>query len=262
MVGAGTGLSVYAWRAEQYATAFAHQIDPPVAAAAVTVNGDSISYTNQISVEAGTALAWRWRTNLNVNDALLHTTSASRTVRLLESGGNFRFQIQGGSDGADSGNISLGSIPAGAWYHEAGTWDRATSTLSAYANGVRASTVVTSDSWSNEVPNSTFFIAESSSNPGPTQGCASFISNLRIYNRALTPTEIQAIYLSQLGGMIADARPSLPGEQMLAAMTPDWLLPTLVHALGGEMPDEAVRHAKRWVADDPATFAPTWEMPQ
>jgi hypothetical protein len=98
--------------------------------------------------------------------------------------------------GTSEPNVQGGTIPLNAWSHVAMTFDSGTGTLVAYVNG-RAVNSLTSPGAIVTSSRNVFIGREDSFLPRPFNG---LIDELSVYNRALSASEIQAIYAAGSAG--------------------------------------------------------------
>jgi len=118
------------------------------------------------------------------------------------------------SDGSASGNVTLfgtNTVPANQWTHIAGTYDGAT--LKIYLNGVLDSSM----SYSAGIFPGTDDMGIGGAVGGEPVGgviqpFAGLIDEVSVYNRALTPSEIQAIFAAGSAGKCNDVPPMITGQ--------------------------------------------------
>lgn len=91
-----------------------------------------------------------------------------------------------------SSNCGTAQITAGQWYHLAGTYDDNSDTILTYINGVLDDTITTTDTISALSAN----VKINDSDPNGWIGTG---DDMRIYNRVLSATEIDALYKLGIG---------------------------------------------------------------
>jgi hypothetical protein len=107
---------------------------------------------------------------------------------------------------------SISTIPKdGTWTHIAAVFNDSSDTMSLYINGILDNTTITTDSYynSNEYP----FIGNNHWAPGDNQWASlnGTLDELRFYNRALTPEEIQSLAMRPIVYVDDDFNISTPG---------------------------------------------------
>jgi hypothetical protein len=108
---------------------------------------------------------------------------------------------------SDSGTTvrDSASISANNWYHYVSTWDSSSQTLTQYLNG----TVPTSQGGGANFEGVTFPPIIGSARPGGKNNIDAVISDVRVYNRTLSSSEVQTLYE---WGNIDVARPAGPND--------------------------------------------------
>jgi concanavalin A-like lectin/glucanase superfamily protein len=139
-----------------------------------------------------------------LNPFILHTRAQNDVSLFYIVGTGFSFGFYDGS----SHNATSGAASTGVWYHVVGVWDKANSLLRLYVNGLQTGTVATG------TPNTTTDINTIGSQvqsgvPGNTW--AGQIEGVRIYNRALSPVEVQQLYAEPYAGIYSAGIPYLIG---------------------------------------------------
>jgi hypothetical protein len=105
---------------------------------------------------------------------------------LYKEGNNYYFKIFG-----QGGTASLSTPSGSSWQHVAGVYDPGDKTLRLYVNGTSTEPVPTNITSINKVPYVEFFIGNDAGISTPWHGR---ISDVRIYNRALTANEVAGLY--------------------------------------------------------------------
>lgn len=121
----------------------------------------------------------------------------SDSFALFASGGTLYFAA---STAASDHSASTGVAPAvGQWFHFAETYDAATQTATAYVNGVASGTINTAV----EFDGQPLYIGADTDNGPPQTFLNGAADEVQVYNRALSPTEIAAIYNAGGNGQCA-----------------------------------------------------------
>lgn len=238
-----TGLAHF-WRPQLYNKSFPLPLDPAVAGSAVTVNADALSYTFDLE-NKGTVCAW----------ARPPIASAQRDiVRGVDSGARVLYPVYIATTGRASsfpngaGPTTTASISGTAWNWLCGSWDAAT-TESIVSLGTEHVSANVANS-ANLTTVSTFYVG---SNSGSTEQMNGFISRLRIYGKALTSAQRDALYNAD--SSLYALAPSNAPRQMLARMGLDWV----ADGFGFPTDAEVVALARYRVATDP-DLQPAWTM--
>jgi prepilin-type N-terminal cleavage/methylation domain-containing protein len=112
-------------------------------------------------------------------------------IRFEQSGGTFQAVIGNDAGAYSGGGIGCTSagISANTWYHIVYTWNTATNLENCYQNGSVVNASVSNTFWPTTIPN--FTIGEGFNTSRYWSGK---IDDVRIYNRALSANEVQALY--------------------------------------------------------------------
>jgi hypothetical protein len=115
--------------------------------------------------------------------------------------GRLQFQVDG--DGQPFNGVEreieavAGTVPSNAWTHVVSTFDPATQAMKIYANGVEASVTLTRGGTVNSIFPTTDPIRISGFQgvqSNPTLHFFGFVDEVSLYNRALTPAEVGALF--------------------------------------------------------------------
>ena len=108
-------------------------------------------------------------------------------------------------------------VGTGEWLHLVYTYSNSLSDVRIYANGAATPTFISSSyvsSW-DTAPNTLLLIGSDSAVSHSSDGWQGALDDIRIYNRALSPSEVQQLYASELqGGMWLDAQVTTNGVEL------------------------------------------------
>ena len=165
--------------------------------------------TFDVSGNEMTISAWFKANNFSVSDARIISKATGQNeqdhywmISTIDSGGTkLRFRLKTG--GNTSTLISSQTISPGVWVHVVGTYDGATMRI--YTNGVETGSIPKSGLLDT---NNTVGI-RIGDNPGAfRRNFNGVIDDIRIYNRALSPSEISLIYNNSSSGSTNTSTPS------------------------------------------------------
>lgn len=147
-----------------------------------------LNLTEALTVEAWVALQSRGRTAPIVGKGRQAYANRHYQLFLGNHGTLWQFSV---SDGKHPLSVSAGKAELQEWVHLVGTWQRSTSTVCIYKNGVRAAQrKATVGDFSSEHP---LRIG------GQTNGINGVIGDVKVYARALSPEEVKASFDSGSG---------------------------------------------------------------
>jgi hypothetical protein len=152
-----------------------------------------IGVQNAFSISAwfnasGTSFSSIYRHRADYRDVALHWSL----------GGAYNLTWEVGAGQGSEHDVTVGPVPGGVWIHCVGTYDGSIQNL--YTNGVLAA----SASWTGTVDWDQSFHGEGIGGESYTSDASyrfsGSIDDVRFYSRALTPQEVQQLYLGQSGG--------------------------------------------------------------
>lgn len=159
-------------------------------------------------------IAGSWTTSAWVNFSALPASGNKATlVRKHEGAGGANYAIDVDNTG---GTISwetqfidtafathskkvAATISTGTWYHLAGVWDQNAGVLSLYVNGALLGTKAAAGKTPDITGGNPFNIGAANNGSGGNYAAAT-IDDVRVYNRALSATDIETLYTSTGGG--------------------------------------------------------------
>jgi len=128
---------------------------------------------------------------------LLITGGKARFTNMTSAGSNFDYQVTSGS-----------SISTGVWTHIAGVYTSSDGVLRIYVNGVADGTTIGSGTIAAHSGVKTFVGAYSDASSLPANSFAGTIDDVRVYNRALSASDVMTLYTST-GGTSGDIKTGL-----------------------------------------------------
>lgn len=173
-------------------------IDGKIGKARSFTSSDNISLGNQSIVDNNanvTVMGWIYTTN---SDAAHHRIFSEETVLYVGQYGNQLAWYTGNGTSWEYNNNSLGTINTSTWYHVA--YVKSGSTCTTYINGAQSGSFTCSSTLGTS--SNTNYISTSN---GSSQPWGGYIDNLKLFNRALSATEISTDYNSLHAAAIGGA---------------------------------------------------------
>jgi chitodextrinase len=206
-------------------------VNGPLWTAGRTGNGLSFNGTSSY-VDLGNPTALQITGSLTLSAWIFETANAADDAQIIaKSDSGSGWQLKSTPDvGARTFGIAVTSTSGGraqrysrtvralnTWYHVAGVYDAAAGTLNIYVNGALDNGVL-----SGAVPAS---ILNSPVNANIGRRAAGFylngvVDDVRVYSRALSPTEIQSDMNTPLGGTVVDVTPPVIANGSPAGVLP------------------------------------------
>ncbi|MFC1741504.1 LamG-like jellyroll fold domain-containing protein [Nanoarchaeota archaeon] len=180
-------------------------------------NSPSINLTGSLAISAWIKLAEAPGDLKRIVDKSKHDVW-SNTVYGLDLDASAKPRLALGNNGASAGDIvtATSGISVGDWYHLVGVFESG-SALRIYINGALNNTLVTAKTTINT--NDYDLIIGSSNSFTPTRYFNGIIDDVRIYNRSLTPEQVQLLYQNRTD-MIVSNETSV-GDIWQACITPN-----------------------------------------
>jgi hypothetical protein len=150
---------------------------------------DILSIPNFGTFSSITVVAWATTDVVDGNDYDVLALRENNSIILRQDISNeWQFAVQRNDDnGTFASIVTQNGINSGEWYHLVGTWDGSTVTF--YVNGVSVGTDTASDTKPDQ--NGGDYIGSLENSGKYFDGT---IADVRIYDRAISPQEVQALY--------------------------------------------------------------------
>jgi lysophospholipase L1-like esterase len=159
-----------------------------------------------------TKTAWVYRTGSGsdgVNSIISgDASSGGHRFSAPDGSGNI---LSAGHNGTWTAVEDSEALASDTWYFVAVTYDAASDTMTLYKNGLAVDSATVSD----DVTDATIFIGSTGAASGGWQG---FIDDVRIYPHALSPQQIESLYLN--GKDIVVSQETATGEEWECEVTP------------------------------------------
>ncbi|MDO8632671.1 MAG: LamG domain-containing protein, partial [Phycisphaerales bacterium] len=242
------------WRPQIYNKAFAVPLDPAVAGTAVTTNLDALSYSQAHPGDKGAVSAWvRWN-GTGVNHTITMWDSTHDFEFILASTGALRLRSLSLANNVDV--VASTTLAVETWGFVTATWDQTTSTARLFLNGVEVSYSSQDQTWTS---GGTFGSALSVGGASGATTMHGFISDLRVFNQALSPQQVRASFNAK--STLYATRDETPREKLRRTVMLASARLENPFAFFSPFFDERARHAEDVATAKRVVASPTFPQP-